>query len=628
MLIGPGMLVALAARVYWRTALLAGPALTVGIIVVASTAAPLMRVPWSYPVVVALAALLSAAAWALWGRRTPRRPGRAERAKGWLGVAVETGSLGAAVTLIAWRCLAVFGEPEHVSQSYDNVFHLNALRYVLETGQASSLTVGGMTDQPYYPAGWHATVSAIGFGLGLDIPEAVNVVNTAVAAVLWPFGCVLLARSFFGRRAGVTAVASVAAASTGAFPLLMVDFGVLYPNLLAIASLPGTVALTWMAARAWRVRGVRDPRTGCLGALAIVSLAGTAASHPTTFMAWVVFAAAIWLWTWVPRARSLRAWFEAAAVAAVVLVLWWKVRPPVEAAFWGPYMTPPRALGELLLQAPLGLPAAWLLGALLVLGLSAFLRRGLAWWPLASFAAFAVVWIVIAGFQVGRLRDSIAGVWYNDSYRVAALLPVACLLVTVAGGLELVRIVRRAGRRDSRWTAALRRPAGAALAAIIAVVLAFTLAQRGGVVQETANAQRMYTLGPDSALISSDEWALLERLDDHVPVGTAVIGNPYTGAALSYALADRRNPQLHVIATIPPALQRVYDSLNRVATDPSVCSALGELGARYILDFGTREVHGGDHTGAGMRNLGSAPGLELEDSQGEARLYRVAACGG
>lgn len=641
----PGLVIGFAARLRPTHALLSAPALTVGAVVVGSTLAPLTRVVWGYPTLLGVAILLAGILYAIVGRRI--QSSTRSTTLTFAGI-VSLGAVLIAVALVAWRCLVAFGEPGHISQSYDNVFHLNTLRYIIETGQASSLTIGGMTDQPYYPAGWHATVAAIGLGLGLDIPTAVNVVNTAIAAVCWPLSTVLLVRTVLPRSMVATVGAALGAASMGAFPLLMLDFGVLYPNLLAIATLPASVALTHCALTSARVMGMSSAKTQAAIVLALGAVVGTAGAHPTTFMAWLVFAVCLWLPRYVTRIthlvhsartetssgalrRTTALLAEGAVVAIVVGLLWWKVRPPADAAFWGPYTTPPRAVGELLLAGPMGLPAAWLIAVLVGFGFIAAVKGRMPVWVLLAFAAWAVIWVVVDGFQGGRFRDFISGVWYNDSYRVAALLPTVLLVPLAVGATEAVRfgralLSRLAPRIAAGTSSGTQRPVLFRLLWALAVVAAFAVAQRGSVVQETVNAHKMYELTPQSALLSSDELALLDRLDTHVPAGTEVIGNPYTGAALSYALADRRNPQLHVIASISPALQDVYDHLNLVAQDPSVCSSLHTLNADYVLDFGTLEVHGENHTGAGMLGLGTASGLTLIDQQGDARLYRVSAC--
>ena len=79
------------------------------------------------------------------------------------------------------------------SQTFDSVFHLNALRYVLETGNASSMTITGMTngDNPpyFYPAAWHGLASLLIQITGLQLPAAVNVLNLCVAMTVWTLGC-------------------------------------------------------------------------------------------------------------------------------------------------------------------------------------------------------------------------------------------------------------------------------------------------------------------------------------------------------------------------------------------------------------------------------------------------------
>ena len=58
-----------------------------------------------------------------------------------------------AAALLAWRTVQVMGTPASISQTYDAVFHLNSVRFALDTGQASSLTIGAMTGRGFYPAG-------------------------------------------------------------------------------------------------------------------------------------------------------------------------------------------------------------------------------------------------------------------------------------------------------------------------------------------------------------------------------------------------------------------------------------------------------------------------------------------
>ncbi|WP_374208283.1 DUF6541 family protein, partial [Microbacterium sp. Bi128] len=313
------------------------------------------------------------------------------------------------------------------------------------------------------------------------------------------------------------------------------------------------------------------------------------------------------------------------------------LRPPLEASFWGPYQSIPKAIGEAVTISPDGLALAWLVAPLVFLGLWAcFQDRWQRVWIAAVFALFTYLFVVVSGFTRSETRDFLTGVWYNDSYRIAALLPlVAVLLVAVGIDWAGRRILAVRGRSKAlavaldgspRWgragTAAYRTVGIAAV-----VLAAIALGQQGGLELEVEQGSRNYRLAADSPLVSTDELQLMKRLPQTVPENALLIDNPYTGAALSYALGERKSAQLHVMSYVSPDVKRIYDSMGNVTTDASVCQAVRAANAYYILDFGPVEVHGGDHTPAGLRNLAANPGVQLIDSQGEAKLYKVTACG-
>ncbi|BAS17228.1 conserved hypothetical protein [Arthrobacter sp. Hiyo8] len=246
-----------------------------------------------------------------------------------------------ALAVVGARVMQAIGGPEHFSQTYDAVFHLNSVKYALDTGNASSLTIGDMTGGGFYPAGWNAVATLVASTFALDVPVAVNLTSIVLAAVFWPLGCVLAARWTIGRSSAVALAAGIASASLGAFPLLMMDFGVLYPNLLSISILPGSIAL---AAAISRVSPVWVPRDLSAVLALLLSLAGLLVAHPTTFMAWLTWTAPmVGVLAWKAfklRRRGLlrlgRARFMVPLIGycVVFLILWIVLRPPSDASFW------------------------------------------------------------------------------------------------------------------------------------------------------------------------------------------------------------------------------------------------------------------------------------------------------
>jgi hypothetical protein len=68
------------------------------------------------------------------------------------------------------------------------------------------------------------------------------------------------------------------------------------------------------------------------------------------------------------------------------------------------------------------------------------------------------------------------------------------------------------------------------------------------------------------------------------------------------------------------------DKFREASTDPSVCAAARADNVHYVLDFGTREVHGGNHGFVGLQIPDATPGFELLARHGDAKLFKVTAC--
>jgi hypothetical protein len=224
-------------------ALALAPVVTVSVSAIMGIALPYAGLPWSSGAI-----LLSGMALALsllLARRLSGDPVRLrlpEPRPLLRRSALMAGSYLAGCAAILVELAVAFGTPESFSQTFDNVFHLNGVRYVLETSNASSLTMTSMTSggqSPYfYPAAWHGLAAAFIQLTGLPLTVGVNVLNMAVASVVWPLGCMLLTRAVAGNRPVAVAAAGVLSAGFAAFPILLLDFGVLYPNFLSSACCP------------------------------------------------------------------------------------------------------------------------------------------------------------------------------------------------------------------------------------------------------------------------------------------------------------------------------------------------------------------------------------------------------
>ena len=646
-LVVPGLALgrALGLRAFALAAL--SPVLSMALVSVAGFLAALLKIPWSVWPVAGLTAVTVLAVLgvryampAKW--REPHTERRIESRFWW---ALGGAALGGVTICV--RMVDVIGSPEHISQTFDNIFHLNAIRYIEDTHQASSLTLGAMTGGAFYPAGWHAFISLITQTSMAPIPVAVNAGNIAIASIAWPLGCVYLCQQVLGQRRDAAVIAGILSAGFGAFPLLMIYFGVLYPNLLSLSLLPALLALGVQALGLSAVSELRGP----LPVIAVVlASAGVAQAHPSTFLAFLAFLSPAVLYVYVVSVLKWRRDWGANKVRAVAwsailvlggasaLGLWIVARPSFAAAFWPPVQTIPRALLQVVSNAPLGTSPAIAVSVLAVLGVVLAVRQRRNWWLIGILLIGALLFVAVSSFPVGRLRYLLSGTWYSDSYRLAALLPVAVIVPAAVGATAAWTWLRSRlaalGNGDSGTKAAAtlrapllsRKPVKATVSAAGAVVLV-VLTQLGSVPDMVSLARGSYALTPASPLLTSDEAAVLSDLDKFVPANSVIASNPGNGSALAYALADRRTMQLHILTSNDsPDDKTILARLRNAKTDPDVCPAVSRLGIGYVLDFGTQEVNNEHHPAPGLADLEKAGVASVIDQHGEAKLLKLTAC--
>lgn len=646
----PGGLVAVALGLRGLPAAAVAAPVTVSIASVLAVLLPFAGLPWSAAAVlaggVALAALVLAFRRSREGTGVrgaladilPRRgPGR-DRTAGRVAAAFAAG----AVLIIAELALA-FVTPESLSQTFDNVFHLNGLRYVLDTGSASSLTMSKMTSgdsAPYfYPAAWHGLAAALIQLTGLPITVAVNVLNMAIAALVWPLGCMLLTRTVAGNRPVAVGAAGILSAAFAAFPILLLDFGVLYPNFLAISMLPAALAVIAVLFRVARhLEWPPLPRF----ALPLLIIPGLALAHPNGFMSLVVLSVPVALQAYSRylcsreyRARHRTAWLIAtaglAAGGVALYALWTNIRPPEDAAFWPPPQTPRGAVFDVVVNGAVDRPAALGVSVLMLLGLFLCWRRGGRTWMLAGFVIVAVLYVIVSGTLKGDVRSALTGVWYNDSNRIAALLPLVALPFAAVAVDSLAVWLRRKTNRLAEFRAAGGPDAGnrgrlAFRIVCVLLVAAFAVAQVPSMRTAIGSAQKNYRVTDHSLLLTAAERRVIDRLDEIVPADAAIAVNPWTGGALAYALAHRETTAKHILTANTADVETLNRKLRDADTDPAVCAALAATGVRYVLDFGANEVHFGNHPFPGLRNLNNSLAVKLVLADGPARLYEVTAC--
>jgi hypothetical protein len=639
----PGVPIAYALGLRGVAAWGVSPVISVALVGALAVVASKLGIGWSPWLPIGTAALVSVGVGAcalLLRRRVPVvREGDPARVR-----LVAAGGLLAALVLGSIAIVRGFGRPDNLSQTYDALFHYNAVAMILDTHNASALTLSNFdtpgTPASFYPAAWHDFAALLVTSTGTTIPAAANILSAVIAVVVWPLSCVLLARQIFGRSPAALAGAGVLSIGFSAGPWGLLGFGVLWPNTLGMAMMPAglaiLLALTGLA---------KDDALGRRRSVALLPVGAVAAvlAHPGALFGLIVlglFPAGHALLRRVLRlrreGRSVRAAIEVLAVVIVLGAAWYWTATTASPIFkgareiyWAPFETPSAAIGEVLLNATNGREALWLLSAVVLVGVFASLRVVEQRWLVPAWAATGFLFMVAAALNRPDTRK-FTGYWYNDSYRLAAMLPVTTIPLAVAGILYLTKKVAERVPTADRIPPWLVRFLSSLTAVAIAMFAILAVATKGLYLSDrTERLAGPYLRPPPGNILATPaQRDFLTRLGRVIPRSSVVANNPWDGSGILWALADRRTLFPHF--TPPANADQTYLALHLAdaATDPEVCRAAQRLRVDYLL-IGNLEFWPGDprrDNYPGFRDPGNRDGFELVDVEAGSKLYRVTAC--
>jgi hypothetical protein len=540
------------------------------------------------------------------------------------------------------------GRPDFPALTWDSVFHHSAIRYIIDTGNGSSLNLGAVATtngQPgYYPGAWHDLVSlTVGH---LPVTVSLNVAALVLGCVIWPLSIAYLARVAFPKLTWLPLLAPIVASGFVAFPARMISYGTVWPAAMGTALVPGLVALILVVTSRSSDSVVRIR----LSVVLAIALAGAALCHPTAPIAAVFLSAPFLLQRYgamvarsAGRGTKVRAAFLV-AVPVVGLALAWiavMIVPRLRSVFF--FKTTPvgpatDAIGAAIFDtmlAPLyhgNTEPFWLAGLLALAGLTLTLVLREHRWVSVSWTISVVLYVVAAGEQTA-LRP-LVGFWYSDPVRLGGLVPI---FTSLLASYAVLRVIDAAVSLVARRNVKLRRPATAMVASLVVLVgvAALTYPQTDELRTEerTARLAADYWehLEWDDGLASLAELKFIERMGAELPEDAVVLGDPTSGAALVYSLAEVDTLFRTMSGSWDPDARYLGRNFNRIDTDPRICELLGEYGVTHFYDDDRRYlpdiVHRRDMQG--LTIIGVDPeDLRLVDDSGDgARIYEIEACG-
>jgi hypothetical protein len=653
-LMGPGLLILLALRTPVPTAVALSPAVGLVPLSVTSAALEAWQIPWSLPTALCGVVISFAVFWILSRRFSFPR---VEKAK--LDRVYVVGLLG---TLLGGSLLAVIalhrgmGSIEVASQGWDPIFHMNAVQWIRESGNATPWSVSpiyGGSSANYYPVGWHLIASLIPG----DVVAASNVLTLLIGGVLWPIGLTYLASAVFPGRPIIWLLTPLLAASYISFPYAQLMRSGQWPNGFGTALVPAALAILIMVLRMLFTRRTERRHSSGLhfkertpaSVVGALALTGTAIAHPGALMALAVaalpFAVAYWL-PWlldVLRHRS-RAGVISLLAAAGLLTITLTVLS--RSSLLEGVMRYERAVrAELpdsiylaifdlatfpVLQAPdmdefntyVGLLA--IAGALV--GLFHKDRRALA----VAWTSFVLLHLLAAGPE--NPARWLTGFWYKDTQRIAPMITMTGVLLAAwildASARKLSSVIYRMIHRPPASREFYRT---AAVVALTLVAVTYLASDNYRSAERIAVAAKNYrTDEAGLGVLSAGEQEFISATADRLPEDAVVVGDPFNGETFFYTLAQRRvvYTQLGSATSGQEAKEYLRTAFNQIHTDPAVCRALGQLGVTHFYQDRPGISHGSDalRVWPGFYGTNTEEGFEVLATDGTHSLYKITAC--
>jgi hypothetical protein len=638
----PGLAVGAAIRLRSWTLLAAAPALTFGVVAVGSLVIGHLGIRWnplSFGVFTALLAGVLMGVSILLDRRSRRRaadtvdtadaadataeadsPVEPEPTLHWRDhVLVAIGVLaGIGVGVVTF--MRGVGNLSVINQDWDAPFHANVIRWIAQHGDplpsalapvaSAGLDVEG---QFFYPNRYHSLLALVLDRGGLAMPELLNLAALAII-LCWPLGIAALGLAWRMPPVGVAVAAAVSTWFT-AFPYDSLWRGPLWPFVAGVALVPATLAL---ARHLVVPRGLAGP-VGL--ALAIGGLVGLHTSLAFVVLPYAVaLLAALALRLEPVRWRvALPAMMATGALTVVMVVP--MVYPALSANWvagfrWPEVASPAEAFGQAMLFSPITPYPQWFLGGAALVGLVLMVQhRRMVWIP-AAYVLIAAAYAGCASLDT-RLVNAITGPFYNDPWRLAALLPLAGALAVGEFGLTVANTVTTWAR--PRLAERVTSFAMATTVAI-AVVAAIGVLGHGAYVDRTAT--RLAWNHHDGPTVSSDEIAAYRWIAEQGNTGR-VMNDWMDGSIWMYALTGQQPVEWTFLGSAPGTRSSLLtNEFNKLGEDADVDKAIADLGVRYVV-IGTGFVRDYSRRAPGLEDLDRVPYLRKVYSNANAAVYEV-----
>lgn len=350
--------------------------------------------------------------------------------------------------------------PSCFSQAWDDFTHYGLIQSFIDTGVYSTLTTSiyanlGISGS-YYPAGWHLICAMTETALETDNALASNAVNYVIACAVYPSGCALLIRTLFPKERKYLIAGTLLSVAFIAFPWSFLIKGKIVSNMLGFSLIPSAVSLFVSATDR------EAEKRGAAATLFAVATLSAVFTQPNLVFSLMVILLPYCLYRVHTslKEKGRRSFVTLFCLIILFCLLWLALfKMPflqgiVSYSSHQAYTDWATAFIDIVTVSYARTPPQILLGLLTILGFVLCLKSKRTRWLCASYAILALM-LLVSACENGTIRNLLAGFWYSDARRVAALLGIISMPIAVQGLAALLCWIARLASNKKKLTASI-----------------------------------------------------------------------------------------------------------------------------------------------------------------------------
>lgn len=525
-------------------------------------------------------------------------------------------------------------------QAYDVTQHLNLIRAMADSGTFSSINVSPYltsADQAiapistagFYPAAWHVLCALAVQITGCSVPLVINASMFIICFIAYPLCALALVAVLFGNSKSMQLCGALTSLAFVAFPWNLLTFGPLYANVAGFALMPAVMALFILLLS----DGPSFASKLKMSAVLFLSAIGLALCHPNTIFTCIVFLAPYCIsriFTTCKKANVtlVKSLLLCAAFSLICMAFWLvcynlPVFKDTVSHVWPPYTRVFQVLINVLtLCYNFGFNyetgAQILLGALVLIGIIRALHMNEKRWLAVSYALICFI-LLVSATRDDELKQILAGFWYTDPMRLAAIAAIAAVPFAALGGNWVFKNTLRLIKAYNVQTSTNQNPiiVGATLGALFLLINFMPEFNFPGLHHEYSEEEMkqysniqfrdwpksVHTTYGDYRRVIEDTYAYTQPLDAGEEYflnmlgseaggslnNALIINNPMDGSFLAYGTNGLRVYYRNFVGyggTNETKESRIIrEHLCEYASNPEVKAAVEAVDARYVLQL-------------------------------------------